>query len=158
MALEIERKFLVLEALHALPLPEWGPGEPIRQGYLARGSNATARVRTIGETGWLTIKGETVGISRAEFEYEIPVEEARALLALCEGGLIEKVRWRVPHQGHVWEVDRFEGDNAGLMVAEIELNSEDEAFARPAWIGEEVSDDPRYFNGALSRHPYRVWT
>ena len=154
MAIEIERKFLVINP----PISTWGSGEPIRQGYLARGLNATARVRTFGETGWLTIKGETTGISRAEFEYSIPLTEARALLELCEGGLIEKVRWRIPHRSHLWEVDQFFGENEGLMIAEIELQREDEEFDLPPWIGVEVSDDPRYFNGALSRTPYRVWS
>ena len=153
MATEIERKFLI----HQPPLEHWGDGVEMRQGYLARGEQATARVRIAGNQGWLTIKGQTIGISRPEFEYPIPVEDAQDLIALCEGGVIKKRRWHVPHQGHVWEVDVFEGDNAGLMIAEIELHSEDEAFARPPWIAEEVSGDPRYFNGYLSRHPYQSW-
>ena len=153
MATEIERKFLI----HHPPFDQWGEGVEIKQGYLARGEQATARVRVAGDQGWLTIKGKTTGISRPEFDYRIPVAEAYELLALCEGGIIEKRRWQIPHGDHVWEVDVFEGDNRGLMIAEIELNDEQESFERPAWIVEEVSDDPRYFNGYLSRHPYRSW-
>lgn len=153
MPTEIERKFL----LQSPPIDQWGEGVKMRQGYLARGEHATARVRVAGTRGRLTIKGPTVGISRAEFEYEIPCSEAEELLTLCEGGLIEKRRWRVPYQGHVWEVDVFEGENSGLLIAEIELSAEDETFERPDWIGAEVSGDPRYFNGYLSRHPYQTW-
>ena len=153
MATEIERKFLI----HQPPFERWGEGVEMRQGYLARGEQATARVRIAGDQGWLTIKGQTTGISRPEFEYQIPVEDAQELLALCEGGVIEKRRWHVPHQGHVWEVDVFYGENSGLMIAEIELSGEHEVFTRPSWVVEEVSDDPRYFNGYLSRHPYQSW-
>ena len=101
-----------------------GAGVKIEQGYLARGQEATARVRTFGAKGFLTIKGKTTGISRQEFEYEIPLEDAQALLTLCEGGIIRKRRWLVEIESHIWEVDRFEGDNAGLIVAEIELQTE----------------------------------
>ena len=154
MAIEIERKFLIDHP----PLERWGEGTKIRQGYLARGVQATARVRVAGDQGWLTIKGKTTGISRPEFEYSIPVTEAYELLELCEGGIIEKRRWRVSHHGHVWEVDVFEGDNLGLMIAEIELSHEREAFEVPPWVRDEVSDDPRYFNGYLSRVPYQSWS
>lgn len=153
MGIEIERKFLVQSA----PFKSWGAGTQIKQGYLARGQQVTARVRTYGDQAFITIKGKTVGISRQEFEYEIPVQEAEALLLLCEGGIISKQRWKIKQGEHIWEVDRFEGDNAGLVVAEIELGSEDESFDKPSWIGAEVSDDPRYFNGALSRMPYKSW-
>ena len=154
MGVEIERKFLV----HNAPFDTWGTGVKIEQGYLARGQEATARVRTFGAKGFLTIKGKTTGISRQEFEYEIPLEDAQALLTLCEGGIIIKRRWLVEIESHIWEVDRFEGDNAGLIVAEIELKTEKELFTKPKWLGPEVSDDPRYFNGALSRYPYQAWT
>ena len=154
MGMEIERKFLV----HDAPFETWGRGVKIEQGYLARGQEATARVRTFGTKGFLTIKGKTIGISRQEFEYEIPLKEAQALLKLCEGGIIIKRRWHVKFESHTWEIDRFEGNNAGLIIAEIELETENELFIKPNWLGAEVSDDPRYFNGALSRHPYQTWS
>ncbi len=153
MAIEIERKYLVL----GQPWRAWGEGVPYKQGYLSRGAHSTTRVRLAGRVGQLTVKGKTEGISRLEFEYEIPAADAEELIALCEGGVILKRRWRVPHGEHVWEVDVFEGDNEGLVVAEIELSSPDEPFARPEWIGEEVSLDERYSNGALSRRPWRSW-
>lgn len=153
MAMEIERKFLV----HKAPIHDWGEGVKMQQGYLARGLNATCRIRAAGEHGFLTIKGRTEGISRQEYEYEIPIEEAYSMLKLCEGGLISKTRWRVNFEGKIWEVDVFDGDNEGLIVAEIELETEDEVFIKPPWISTEVSDDPRYFNGALSRHPFKSW-
>ena len=153
MGIEIERKFLV----NSPPLESWGRGFDIKQGYLARGSSAMARVRIYGDQGFLTIKGQTMGISRQEFEYEIPVKDAEELLGLCEGGKIIKKRWKVNINQHTWEVDVFDGDNAGLIIAEIELNDVNESFKRPPWLGEEVSDDPRYFNSALSRHPFKCW-
>lgn len=153
MGIEIERKYLV----EGEPWRAWGEGVPYRQGYLSRGAHSTTRVRLAGEVGQLTIKGKTEGISRLEFEYEIPAADAEELIALCEGGVILKRRWRVPVGAHVWEVDVFEGENAGLVVAEIELGSPDEPFERPEWVGEEVSHDPRYSNGALSRHPWSAW-
>ena len=154
MATEIERKFLVNHP----PIETWGQGIIIRQGYLARGTQATARVRIADDRGWLTVKGQTVGISRLEFEYEIPLADAEGLLTLCEGHLIEKTRWCIPHHKHLWEVDVFAGVNAGLTIAEIELRDEQEEFTRPPWVTEEVSDDPRYFNGYLSRTPYPTWS
>ena len=153
MGMEIERKFLVCNA----PFEKWDEGIEITQGYLARGQQATARVRTFGAQGFMTIKGKTTGISRQEFEYEIPYEDAQALLLLCEGSLIIKRRWQVKVGAHIWEIDRFEDENLGLIVAEIELSSENEPFTKPEWVGIEVSDDPRYFNGALSRTPYQDW-
>jgi CYTH domain-containing protein len=154
VGLEIERKFLVrdggfLRELH---------GERLLQGYVAHSARATVRVRIAGERAWLTLKGETRGISRSEFEYPIPPEDAAALLAeLCDGGLIDKTRYRVVHGAHVWDVDVFAGANAGLLLAEVELGREDEAFARPPWLGEEVSGDPRYFNSSLAERPYASW-
>lgn len=153
MALEIERKFLVNG-------DGWrtGGGVTTRQGYLSRVPGRTVRVRVAGDAAWLTIKGITTGAARAEFEYEIPLDDARALLRLCDGPLIEKTRHVVHFRGFDWEVDEFHGANAGLVVAEIELESSEEAFERPAWLGAEVTDDHRYFNASLVEHPYSTWT
>jgi adenylate cyclase len=152
---EIERKFLVngdawRDAVsHALKL---------RQGYLNRERQCSIRVRSDGRRGWLNIKGVTVGAERREFEYEIPLAEAEELLSdFAQPPLIEKTRYHVPAGEHVWEIDVFEGDNAGLIVAEIELNHPDEPFDKPAWVADEVTDDVRYYNTQLARHPYRTW-
>jgi adenylate cyclase len=154
MPTEIERKFLVKPGAWT---PQ-GPGTPFRQGYLSSQKDRVVRVRLAGGAGTLTIKGPTAGISRAEFEYQIPAADAAALLdALCERPLIEKVRHVERHGGKTWEIDVFLGDNAGLTVAELELSSEDEPFERPAWLGEEVSADPRYANASLVARPYRTW-
>ena len=152
MSIEIERKFLVVGSA-------WrqGPGVRFSQGYLNRDKDRTVRVRLAGEQAFLTIKGRSVGATRAEFEYEIPLADGLALLPLCERPLIEKIRRVIPHEGSTWEVDEFLGENAGLVVAEIELQSEDQAFARPEWLGEEVTSDSRYFNSSLSQHPYGRW-
>jgi adenylate cyclase len=116
------------------------------------------RVRIAGEQGFLTIKGKTQGISRLEFEYEIPLADAHTLLTeLCEKPLIEKYRYLLDYEGFTWEIDEFLGDNAGLIVAEIELKSENQAFVQPDWLGEEVSHDPRYLNANLIRNPYKNW-
>ena len=129
-----------------------------RQGFLSTDPERTVRIRVAGEQGTLTIKGKTVGATRSEFEYAIPRDEAEALLdALCKRPLIEKVRHVLVVGEHTWEIDEFEGDNEGLIVAEVELTHEDEAFERPAWLGEEVTHDPRYFNAQLVSHPYRRW-
>jgi adenylate cyclase len=155
MGLEIERKFLVKD--NSWVAASLG-GERILQGYLASTERATVRVRVKGAQGFVTIKGVTEGVTRHEFEYEIPVEEAQEMLGgLCILPVIEKTRHRVPVGKHVWEVDVFAGANAGLVVAEIELTAEDEAFERPRWAGEEVSDDPRYRNSSLARHPFGQW-
>ena len=157
MPLEIERKFLV----RGTPWVDgsWGAGAAYRQGYLARTpAGVTVRVRLANHRGTLTVKGPTRGISRAEFEYEIPAAEADALLnTLCAHPLIEKVRWVVPWDGARWEVDRFAGENEGLVVAEIELPSEESAFPRPPWLGREVSGDLRYSNVMLQENPWRRW-
>ena len=153
MGIEIERKFLV----KGTPWTDWGPGTPFKQGYLSRGEHATTRVRLAGAQGVLTIKGRTDGVSRLEYEYSIPSEDVEELLALCEGGVIEKHRWFYTYGAHVWEVDVFEGENSGLVIAEIELSHPDDPFERPPWLGGEVSHDHRYFNGALSRHPWSAW-
>jgi adenylate cyclase len=150
MALEIERKFLVIG-------DEWRAGcegQRFCQGYLARGDGVTVRVRRAGLRAYLTIKGKPNGITRPEFEYEVPVEEAEAMLNhLCDRPLIEKTRFEVTHVGVVWEVDEFQGDNAGLIVAEVELDHPDQAFSRPPWLGEEVTGDPRFRNSNLVDDP-----
>ena len=152
MNVEIERKFLVKsEAWRGL-----AEGVRFRQGYLQT-HPCTVRVRTEGERGVLTIKGQTRGFSREEFEYEIPLLDAEAMLALCEQPLIEKRRFLESYGGFTWEVDVFAGANEGLVVAEIELPTEDAAFIKPHWIGAEVSGDVRYYNSSLIHHPYREW-
>lgn len=154
MIIEIERKFLVRDTAF---LAGRG-GERILQGYLARTARATVRVRIAGERGWLTLKGRSRGISRSEFEYPIPLVEARELLAeLADGPCIEKTRYRVEHAGHTWDVDVFGGANAGLVLAELELQREDEPFVAPPWLGAEVSDDPRYCNSSLAERPFTSW-
>ncbi len=151
---EIERKFLVTSDAYRAH----GTAERYRQGYLGTAGPATVRVRVAGERGFLTIKGPTLGATRSEFEYAIPLADAEALLeTLCDRPQIAKLRWRVPAGAHTWAVDEFLGDNAGLVVAEIELSAEDEPFERPAWLGDEVTSDPRYRNAALARQPYRSW-
>jgi adenylate cyclase len=152
MGLEIERKFLVRGV-------DWrnDTGVLYQQGYLNRDSDRTVRVRIAGDVAFLTIKGKNRGATRVEFEYPIPLADAQELLAMCDGPLVEKTRFIVLHEGHRWEVDEFTGDNAGLVVAEIELHAEDEVFTAPAWLGEEVTHDPRYFNSRLSTHPFKNW-
>ena len=152
MGLEIERKFLVREG-------SWrhAKGIQYRQGYLNSAKERVVRVRTIGDQGYLTIKGLTVGASRMEFEYEIPHRDADAMLELCEKPLIEKTRYKVTTEGFVWEIDEFFGENQGLIVAEVELDREDQVFAKPDWVGDEVTGDPRYFNSNLIKNPYTKW-
>jgi CYTH domain-containing protein len=152
MALEIERKFLVRG-------DAWRQAESVYicQGYLNRDKQRTVRVRIAGAGAWITIKGTSTGATRAEFEYAIPVEDAKQLLRLCEPPLIEKYRHAVHYRGFTWEVDEFLGDNQGLVVAEIELESADQAFELPEWVGAEVTEDARYFNSNLSLHPFRNW-
>lgn len=155
MPKEIERKFLVSStAWH----DSAGPGVRYRQGYLCEPKLASVRVRIEGEVARLNIKSATVGITRLEYEYDIPVRDAEEMLkTLCDGPVIEKTRYHVEHGDHVWEIDVFEGDNAGLIVAELELQREDEPFERPAWVGAEVSHDMRYYNVMLAKHPYKDW-
>ena len=155
MAKEIERKFLVAHDAWRENIAEVNV---FRQGYLNYDSLRTVRVRASEVTGYLTIKGITEGLTRDEFEYEIPLSDALALLQLCEHPAIEKKRYIVPNGPHVWEVDVFEGANDGLVVAEIELGSEDEAFIKPNWLGNEVSGDRKYSNSSLSLHPYKNWS
>lgn len=154
MGKEIERKFLVKNDEYK----SLAAGIVYRQGYLSTVKERTVRVRTVGEKGFLTIKGLTTGVSRAEFEYEVPSADADQMLDnLCERPLIEKTRYKIPSQGLVWEVDEFHGDNGGLTVAEVELSDEGQAFEKPAWVGEEVSGDPRYFNSNLIKSPFKTW-
>ena len=152
---EIERKFLVKG-------DGWrgrAEGVLFRQGYIARTQDRTVRVRVAGEDGTLTIKYRGEGIARSEFEYSIPLNEAQALLdGLDPGEVIEKMRFTFEQNGDVWEVDEFMGANEGLIVAEIELESEEQAFVKPEWLGEEVSKVSRYLNVELSKLPYRAWT
>jgi CYTH domain-containing protein len=128
-----------------------------RQGYLSTVKERTVRVRTVEDKGYLTIKGIAMGASRMEFEYEIPRQDADTLLEICEKPLIEKNRYKIKHGGFVWEVDEFFGVNQGLIVAEIELESEDQFFSKPDWVGKEVTGDPRYFNSNLIKNPYTKW-
>ncbi len=154
MGIEIEKKFL----LTGTGWKELAAGTPYRQGYLSSVKERTVRVRTIADKGFLTIKGISVGAVRREYEYEIPVEDANALLdELCEKPIIEKNRYKIDYSGFVWEVDEFFGENDGLVVAEIELESEDQLFDKPEWVGEEVTGDARYFNSNLIKHPYCRW-
>ena len=152
MALEIERKFLVAGE-------DWksAPATLYDQGYLNRDPARTVRVRIAGEAAWLTVKGLSHGATRVEFEYAVPVADAQALLALCDGPRVRKWRRVVVHAGATWEVDEFLDENAGLVVAEIELASEDQPFERPGWLGAEVTHDARYFNSSLAAAPYSSW-
>ena len=151
---EIERKFLV-------KIEEWQPkskGNLYLQGYLSTVKERVVRVRVTGDKGFLTVKGMTERFSRPEFEYEIPVRDAHQMLdTLCELPLIEKNRYREEHKGMIWEIDVFLGDNKGLVLAEVELESATQQFTLPPWIGEEVSEDPRYFNANLIKNPFRQW-
>jgi adenylate cyclase len=154
MAQEIERKFLVAGA----SWKDGATGTLTRQGYISSVKERTVRVRVAGGKAFLTIKGVNRGVTRTEFEYPIPVDDATAMLdALCERPLIEKTRWVVPFEGFNWEVDEFHGENAGLVVAEVELPSADTKPALPPWVREEVSSDPRYFNSNLAKKPFTTW-
>ncbi|MES2016200.1 MAG: CYTH domain-containing protein [Pseudomonadota bacterium] len=154
MGVEIERKFLLAgDAWRQLGVPVL-----LRQGYLSSNPERTVRVRIEGEQATITIKGKSVGATRGEWEYPIPLADASELLArLCEQPLIEKYRRRIAFAGKVWEVDEFLGANQGLMFAEVELDSEEQQFDKPDWIGAEVTHDARYFNSNLIRHPYSNW-
>ena len=154
MATEIERKFLVKD-------DGWREGvhrsQQLRQGYLVSDEVRSVRIRISDKTAQLNIKSGTLGVSRSEFEYVIPLEDARQLLELCRQPLLEKTRHLVRHGEHIWEVDVFEGANQGLVVAEVELSEPQESFQMPPWAGEEVSHDTRYYNSCLVEHPYRDW-
>ena len=155
MATEIERKFLVKDE-------QWrslGVGTVYRQGYLSTKKSCSVRVRLVGNQGFLTIKGLTEGFSRTEFEYPIPAEDAQEMLDhLCDHPLIEKTRYKIEYAGLTWEIDEFAGDNQGLIVAEVELSDENYSLELPDWIGQEVSDDPRYYNVNLVQNPYSKWS
>ena len=155
MAQEIERKFLVKGKFK----PEVFKSTRITQGYLSSVPERTVRVRIKGEQGFLTIKGKGThsGISRDEWEKEIPLNEAEELLQLCEPGVIDKTRYLVKAGEHTFEVDEFHGENEGLIMAEIELKTENENFIKPAWLDKEVTGDDRYYNAMLTKHPYTKW-
>ena len=152
MATEIERKFLVEGT-------SWRQSNSVRllQYYLNRDKNRAVRIRIAGDKAFLTVKSVTQGATRAEFEYEIPVADAQQMLKFRDGPVIEKNRHVIVHEGFKWEVDEFLGDNAGLVMAEIELTSEDQPFTRPPWLGREVTHDSRFYNSNLAAHPYSQW-
>lgn len=154
MAHEIERKFLVKNS-------DWkknAKGNFFSQGYLSTDPEKTVRVRLEGNKATLTVKGLTTGISRPEFEFDIDFNQARQMLdTLCRNTCLTKIRYRIPYCGHTWEIDEFLGENTGLVVAELELQSEDEVFEKPQWLGEEISGDFRYYNSMLVSHPYSEW-
>lgn len=155
MSIEIERKFLVADETWRAAA---SPGMRYRQGYLSTDPGSSVRVRVCGDDARLNIKSAAVGIARREYEYEVPAADALEILEdLCVKPIIEKTRFVVEHGGHRWEIDVFEGDNAGLVVAEIELESADEEFALPGWAGEDVTGDARYYNQRLVEHPYSRW-
>ncbi len=152
MGVEIERKFLVKEG--------WQPtGESvsIKQGYLPGTGPMLVRIRLEDQRALLTLKGRTEGVTRSEYEYEIPVQDAQELLLRCRKKVVEKTRYFVIHGDYTWEVDVFAGANKGLVVAELELSDEDEVFDRPDWLGAEVSSDARYYNSNLAEHPFSEW-
>jgi len=153
MNIEIERKFL----LKNNSWKENAIGIHYAQGYLNQARENTVRVRIAGEKAFLTIKSKSKGISRQEFEYEIPRKDAQELLKLSQTPIVEKIRYKIEYAGKCWEVDEFLGKNKGLVVAEIELDAENETFEKPEWIGKEVSDDKRYFNSHLARKPFSEW-
>jgi len=153
---EIERKFVVTD-------PEWreavdgAKSVHVRQGYLCASDELSVRVRVNDESATLTIKGATRGYTRSEFEYDIPADEAQALLSMCPGHLIEKRRYIIEVDGHEWVIDEFGGDNEGLVVAEVELDDEGQSVAQPDWLGDEVSERPEFYNSNLSKCPYSQW-
>ncbi|MEL6159271.1 MAG: CYTH domain-containing protein [Cyanobacteria bacterium J06623_5] len=159
MPQEIERKFLVASDSWQHPSDGSPMGQFYCQGYIATARpGQSVRLRIVGEQGYLTVKGPADGLSRAEFEYAIPVGDAREMLeTLCDRPFIEKMRYRVPIGNLVWEIDEFQGENAGLVIAEVELTSEDQTVTLPEWVGEEVSGDAKYYNSSLVKHPYTQW-
>jgi adenylate cyclase len=154
MGIETERKFLVKG-------DDWkkqGKGQLYQQGYLSSHPDRTVRVRTAGNNGFLTIKGRTTGASRTEYEYPIPYADAQEMLEqLCEKPIIKKIRFRIDYEGLLWEVDEFQGDNQGLVVAEVELTDEQQMVILPAWVDREVTADDRYYNANLFKHPFSRW-
>jgi adenylate cyclase len=155
MGIEIERKFLVdHEKWQQLAKPQ---GKVYKQGYLLSDEKRTVRVRVLDDVAYITLKGSTTGISRSEFEYTIPVDEGKEILKDMATSFIEKTRYNINYAGNVWEVDVFEGDNKGLIIAEIELKNEDQEFEKPEWVKNDVSDDRRYTNAYLSVNPFKNW-
>ncbi len=156
LGIEIERKFLIEnESWRA----EVVSSKDIRQGYLSTGQGRSVRVRLVGDLAKLTVKKRVKGATRLEFEYDIPAKDAEVLLDdVCDRPLIEKTRHIVERQGLTWEIDEFNGDNEGLIIAEVELEREDQPFEKPIWAGSEVTDDLRYYNASLVSYPYNVWT
>jgi CYTH domain-containing protein len=153
MGTEIERRFhLANDDWRKLAEGEW-----LKQGYLSVEAARTVRVRVKGDQAWLTLKSHISAVSRHEFEYPIPLADAETIIAAMCPMAVEKKRYRIPIGPHVWEVDEFFGQNAGLVLAEVELGSEEEAYERPQWLGEEVTHDPRYTNAYLSQHPWPTW-
>jgi CYTH domain-containing protein len=155
MGIEIERKFLVKR--NVWEAVEKGDGIYYQQGYISTDPDKTIRVRISDKNAFITIKGISTGASRLEFEYEIPVSEAREILANFSVASVSKIRYEIPFQGHIWEVDEFLDENLGLLVAEIELASESDDFDLPAWIDKEVTADAKYYNSNLSVKPYNIW-
>ncbi len=154
--IEIERKFLVITDTYKA---EAFNNTSIIQGFLNTDKERTVRVRIKGERGFLTVKGKSTndGLMRFEWEKEISKTDAESLLQLCEKGIIDKMRYEVKVQNHIFEVDEFSGDNKGLIIAEVELNPEDETFIKPKWLGQEVTGDIKYYNSQLSKHPFNTW-
>ena len=154
MGVEIEHKFLVDKD----KLPNLTNGYTIKQGYIQTVDHTTVRVRIRDKEAFLTIKGKSHGISRLEFEYPIPLQDAQVMLTnLCQEVIVEKTRYLIVHKGHTWELDIFEGTNKGLILAEIELTSEDETFTQPSWVTQNVTEDNRYANSNLIHNPYSLW-
>ena len=155
MGKEIERKFLInKDEWESLEKPA---GKSLRQGYLVTDPNKTIRVRTAKNSAWITIKGISTGATRLEYEYEIPYSEGVELLDNFAESVLEKIRYEILYEGKIWEVDVFSGDNSGLIVAEIELQSEDESFKIPSWIANEVTTEAKYYNSNLTINPYKNW-
>jgi len=154
MAIEIERKFLVIgDSWRSL-----AEGQVYRQGYIPTQDKTTVRIRVVGSQGYLTIKGQSTGMTRAEYEYPIPVTDAETILqTLCQPPLIEKIRYCIPIENVIWEVDEFTGENQGLVLAEVELEEEQQTVNLPDWIGVEVTQDARYYNVNLAQYPYKQW-
>lgn len=153
MSTEIERKFLVSDPSVVRGIE----GVALRQGYLSRAPERSVRVRRSGDRAWVTVKGRSIGATRPEWEWEIPIQDADGMLAICDGPILEKTRYVVVYEGRSWEIDVFDGANAGLVMAEIELESEDAVLALPPWVGLEVTADRRYYNSALAVSPISSW-
>ena len=154
MGKEIERKFLI----NISDVEFVGSGALIKQGYISTTDNTAVRIRVTGDVAYLTLKGESHGATRSEFEYEIPVEDANEIiLELCSGPIIDKTRYRVEYGSHIWEIDIFHGENDGLVVAEIELENEKEVFDLPGWVTAEVTGEVKYYNSSLLDNPFNQW-